>query len=287
MRDFLAKKWFELGVLLSVVIVALSVSYYFLFLLPFKANHRYSYRKIQDSEILAVIPAGYHLAQVSKGKEDVNYITAHLESSKDKTDNAVIVLLEWNKPQTFHLFDSQDHPVMVKVLTFNYESGKWEETNKWVSNQTNIRFSYTLIKLDGDDTDKIVVFPFFYTPDAFTFDAAGHPMAIKSEPRMVQRGVVLGLRNGELEDMIRQDIPVLDNVTVNGGSGSVMVGYDGSVTFGQFVKPPTADWKGCYPIQYERYFYRKNIDELLHTGAFLKFDEYITKIGRASCRERV
>jgi hypothetical protein len=274
---FFAHNWFKVGALLAIILVGLSVSYYFLVIAPVALSGRFPYRKVQDSEVLAVVPAGYRLAQLADRQNEVNYIAARLEDSKD---DLIVVLLEWARPQ-LPVVASAAHPVMIKILKFSHESDRWYEYTKTVlGDHTNIRFSYKLITLDADRTDKLVVFPFFYALTDFVYDSGGNPTALKPDATMHQSVAVLQLKGGEIVDMIRygHGSPMLDNVTADGGVDSMMVGADGSLLFGDFVKPVGVSWKGCYPIRYRRFFFNKDAAEfLVHEGAFVPLDEYVTK----------
>ncbi|MEI8249022.1 MAG: hypothetical protein WCG07_00820 [Candidatus Taylorbacteria bacterium] len=271
MKNFAKENWFKLAGLATVLILGVLLIYHS----GTEQKQKYSYRKIQDSEILAVVPTGYHLAQIEDGKNDVNYIQAHLE---DTADDEVVLILESDQYQVGLNIKS---PVIVKVLKYSHESDRWLEYAKTaLQDDSNIKFSYRLIDIDGDKNDKIVLFPFIYSLNDMYFDDSGNPTGVKPEATMHQAVAILQLKDGGLADMIRYGHggPMIDNVTADGGSDSGFVGADGSLIFANYVKPLGASWKGCYPIQYQRFFFKKDAAEFLTpNGAFMKYDEFITK----------
>jgi hypothetical protein len=277
MNNYLKDNWFKIGILFVLVFVGASISYYFLFHLGGKnteSKPSYSFRKIQDTEVLAVVPEGYHLAQVADGMNAINYIVAHLEHGEDKQ---VVVLLEWSKPQNA----LADHnPAMIKVLKYNHESDKWQEhAKRALGVHTNIRFNFKLLNIQGDSTDKIALFPHFYGLYDMTFDASGNPIAVKPQASMHQSVIILEMRNGELSDMIGYGFkaPQFDNITEAGGADNVAI-FDGALYFADYIKSPGAKWSGCYKLHYKRYVYRKDAAVFFEKhGAFVFLDEFTTK----------
>lgn len=280
MNKFIKENWFKLGILVVLLIAGVSLAYYFVYFLPHKTGqpieqNRYSYRKIQDSEILAAVPEGYHLAQTDKDKNEVNYIQAHLENMPD---DEVVLLLE-SKQYQLGLFPK--NPVMVKVLKYNHESDKWlEYTKTTLNDDTNIKFSYKLINIQGDKTDKLVIMPYVYPRDLIYSDGNDNPVGVKDYPNMYQKAAVLQMKDGELRDIIKYGFggPNIMNITQAGGVESVSIGAEGSLAFAEYVNPAGSDWKGCYQIHYTRYFFKKDAAEFLTPdGAFVQYDEFTTK----------
>jgi hypothetical protein len=71
--------------------------------------------------------------------------------------------------------------------------------------------------------------------------------------------------------------PQFDNITESGGADNVAV-FDGALYFADYVKPPEANWLGCYKLHYKRYVYRKDAAVFLDKhGAFLFLDEFTTQ----------
>ena len=262
MEKWIKNNWFKLGVL------------FFLFsLIPvlfYIKSNRYSFRKIQDAEILSVVPEGYRIAQVDQRKNEVNYIQAHLENIPD---DEVIVLLEYKMPQ---IVIGAVHPPMAKILKYNHESDKWQEIKKMTfGDDTNIGFSYAIINIEGDKTDKVILFPYFVSLDDMNFDVKGSPVSIKENPTKHQTICVLGMKNGLTEDKMGYGFrsPRFSNITQAGGSESVMI--NNSLIVGEYAAGGAKSWAGCNPIHYKRYVYKKH-GGILKGGGFDLYDEFTT-----------
>ena len=263
--------------LLAVTLLALAATFWFLSMTFRRTDKTFPFRRIQDSEVLAVVPPGYRIAQSGPEKNDINYVIAHMEDSQD---DVVVVLLEWAKQQHSQM-PPVEHSVMIKLLKFGHEADKWYEYARTsLGDHTNIRFSYKLIALEGDRADKLIVFPFFYAIADLGYDQAGNPIGAKPDAEMHQSAAILKLQGSDLVDMIRygHGAPTFGNVTQDGRADSMMVGPDGSLLFAEFVKPPTASWRGCYRLRYTRFFFKKREAAFLsRNGAFVPTDRFTTQ----------
>ena len=256
---WIVANWFRLGIMAAVWIAALSVASYFRLFLPQHRNQKYSYRPIEPREVLAAVPEGYRLAQaeLDGDKTDVLYATAHLE---DAPGDVVILLLEWKRLQGYVSALYPSHPVLVQAMKFSRESDQWRVyTTLRLYDETNIRFSYIRIQLQGHPNEAIVVVPYSYGYSDIVSDADGQPVSVKENATMHQKVAILTLENGEFVHLTDYTFgPKADNVTHSGGIDCLDTSpFYGAIDVAEPEKSATAPWTGCHRLIFTRYVFQR------------------------------
>jgi hypothetical protein len=120
-------------------------------------------------------------------------------------------------------------------MKFSRESDQWRVySTLWLDDETNIRFSYIRIRLQGQPNEAIVVVPYSYDYTDIVRDAGGQPASVKENATMHQKVAILTIENGEFVHLTDYTFgPKADNVTYSGGIDSL----DTSPFYGAIDRP--------------------------------------------------